>query len=245
MLALHQADPDRARAALDRAVELLRGCPDQHFPYWGLWALLRTLADDDGRRAREEAAHAAGSDTSFNRALLEAADGVAAGRRGDPAGASQAVEQAVAVVRGYEGGDWLVHLLGWLLAPAALAGSWGRPVTWLQDAVRWFGAHGYEALASACRLLLRDAHAPVPRHGRGASPVPDALAERGVTSREMDVLWLVAGRLSNRQIAERLVLSPKTVEKHVASLLHKTGAAGRAALIDLAGEPPNWGTAAS
>ena len=82
------------------------------------------------------------------------------------------------------------------------------------------------------------ADAPVPRQGRGASPVPDALAERGVTSREMDVLWLVAEHLTNRQIAERLVLSPKTVEKHVASLLRKTGLADRAALIDLAGEPP-------
>jgi DNA-binding NarL/FixJ family response regulator len=67
--------------------------------------------------------------------------------------------------------------------------------------------------------------------------VPDELAERGVTSREMDVLRLVTAGLTNRQIAERLVLSPKTVEKHVASLLHKNGAADRAALVDLAREP--------
>jgi DNA-binding NarL/FixJ family response regulator len=40
--------------------------------------------------------------------------------------------------------------------------------------------------------------------------------------------------LSNKEIAARLYLSPRTVEKHVASLLLKTGAADRAALGRLA-----------
>jgi DNA-binding NarL/FixJ family response regulator len=46
----------------------------------------------------------------------------------------------------------------------------------------------------------------------------------------MDVLALVAEGLTNVAIAERLVLSPRTVESHVASALRKTGAAGRAHL---------------
>jgi hypothetical protein len=37
-------------------------------------------------------------------------------------------------------------------------------------------------------------------------------------------------RLPNREIAERLYLSPRTVEHHVTSLLRRTGAANRAAL---------------
>jgi DNA-binding NarL/FixJ family response regulator len=52
----------------------------------------------------------------------------------------------------------------------------------------------------------------------------------GVTSREMDVLSLIAQGLTNPQIAERLFLSPRTVETHVAHLLAKTGAADRSGL---------------
>ena len=40
-----------------------------------------------------------------------------------------------------------------------------------------------------------------------------------MTAREAEVLELVGGRLSNKDIAARLYLSPRTVEKHVASLL--------------------------
>ena len=52
----------------------------------------------------------------------------------------------------------------------------------------------------------------------------------GVTSREADVLVLVGRGLSNAEVAQRLVLSPRTVETHVASLLAKTGSASRAEL---------------
>jgi DNA-binding CsgD family transcriptional regulator len=45
----------------------------------------------------------------------------------------------------------------------------------------------------------------------------------GVTVREAEVMDLVVERLSNREIAERLYLSPRTVEKHIASLLDKLG----------------------
>jgi DNA-binding NarL/FixJ family response regulator len=51
-----------------------------------------------------------------------------------------------------------------------------------------------------------------------------------VTRRELDVLELVAEGLSNAQIAERLFLSPRTVETHVANLLAKLGAANRTEL---------------
>ena len=53
----------------------------------------------------------------------------------------------------------------------------------------------------------------------------------GVTSREMDVYLLVAQGFSNSEIAERLFISPKTVETHVASLISKTGKGGRRELV--------------
>jgi DNA-binding CsgD family transcriptional regulator len=48
-----------------------------------------------------------------------------------------------------------------------------------------------------------------------------------LTPREAEVLALVAAGRSNRQIAQTLFISPKTVSVHVSSLLAKLGVAGR------------------
>jgi DNA-binding CsgD family transcriptional regulator len=55
-----------------------------------------------------------------------------------------------------------------------------------------------------------------------------------VTAREFEVLRLLGARLGNQEIAEHLFLSPRTVEKHLASLRDRTGRPDRAALIALA-----------
>ena len=240
MLALHEGDPDAARDALDRAVEVLRGLPGHHFPHWGLWALLHALADRPAGTAiagyptavEAEAAGAPGSDTRFNRALLQVARAVRAGSA-DPSAAAPAHAAGIAELTGYVDADWLIHLVGWLVAPVAHRDCWGDPIGDLQSAVRWFADHDRPLLATACRTLLRDLGGPVPRRGRGDSTVPAALRAHGVSSREVDVLRLIAERKTNRDIAEALVLSPRTVEKHVAALLHKTGLSDRRQLARL------------
>jgi DNA-binding CsgD family transcriptional regulator len=50
----------------------------------------------------------------------------------------------------------------------------------------------------------------------------------------MDVFLLVGRGCSNAEIASTLFISPKTVETHVASLVAKTGRAGRRELVALA-----------
>jgi DNA-binding NarL/FixJ family response regulator len=165
-----------------------------------------------------------------NRALLGYADAVDAGRRGRPAEAEQLLAAADAAMGSRH---WWQHRIRLLVAGDALADGWGDPIGWAREALAVFVRRGDDRLATRCREVLRRAGAPVPRHGRGDTAVPAHLRGRGVTSREMDVLQLVAEGLTNAAIAERLVLSPRTVETHVANLVAKTKVAGRSGLTRL------------
>jgi predicted ATPase/DNA-binding CsgD family transcriptional regulator len=71
------------------------------------------------------------------------------------------------------------------------------------------------------------------RQGGG---ITEQLARTGVTEREIEVLSAVAERLRNREIAERLHVSVRTVESHIAALLRKFGVTDRAALVELGAE---------
>lgn len=64
--------------------------------------------------------------------------------------------------------------------------------------------------------------APLPRTSR-AMPV------EALTDREMELLHLVAEGLTNDEIAERLTLSTRTVERHLSNVYRKLGVSGRSA----------------
>ena len=67
-----------------------------------------------------------------------------------------------------------------------------------------------------------------PSHPARRTPV-DARDPGGLTAREVEVAELLVDGLRNAEIAERLVVSVKTVDHHVASVLAKLGVSNRAA----------------
>ncbi|MGA7933684.1 MAG: response regulator transcription factor [Kovacikia sp.] len=70
----------------------------------------------------------------------------------------------------------------------------------------------------------------------GYSITPRRDLDLHLTQREQEVLRLVSDGLSNVQIGDHLHLSPRTIEKHVSSLLKKTETSNRAELVRFAME---------
>ena len=107
------------------------------------------------------------------------------------------------------------------------------------------GAAGYltkdlspEALVRAVRGV-RDGHLPMSRTLAASTlrhfsdlinrvRATGGMELAGLSERELQVLRFVAQGLTDRQIAGLLVLSPRTVEKHVATILRKLGVGTRA-----------------
>ncbi|MGW5718663.1 helix-turn-helix transcriptional regulator [Amycolatopsis sp. NPDC003865] len=217
--AVLEEDRDRARRDLKRVA----GGPlaGQH----GLRILLDVLAGE------EEPEAPPGSLLRWNRQFTALAQAVACGRRGDIAGAEAAVREAREAARPYR---MAAHLGARLVAEAALADGWGDPVTWLRTAEEYFHDAAVPAVAAACRALLRRAGESVRQRRPGLQRLPRELRDAGVTVREYDVFRLLAHRLGNTDIARRLLISPKTVEKHVSSLMVKTKLPDRVTLFDYA-----------
>jgi DNA-binding CsgD family transcriptional regulator len=231
VLAFVEEDRAGARRHVARAaVPLSEAKGDQATgPGAGIWALLVAM---DGGGPETSPRWPSVEPTHFlARGFLRYAEAVLAARAGDTASAGAMVAEGDR--RLGEWGGWYRHLGHRLLAEAALADGWGDPVGWLREALAFFEQTSAERIAAACRTLLRKAGAPVPRR-RGDVAVPVALRTLGVTARELEVLTLLGEGLPNSEIAGRLYLSPRTVERHVANLSVKVGAERRSELVAFA-----------
>lgn len=238
--ALLEEDRELARRTLDQASaqDAIRPAP---YPLTGRQGLRRLLDVLAGGPA-EFTAGPAGA-LPWNRQFLLFAEAVVLGRQGRAAQATAIVALAERVAEPYPPAR---HLGLRLVAEAAYRDGWGRPADWLRRAEEYFHAGGDAAVANACRALLRQIGVPVPQRRQGVTGIPSELRTLGVTVREYEVLPLLVERLGNRAIADRLHISPRTVEKHVANLLMKVGQPNREALIARAGSlldrqaAPGW-----
>jgi ATP/maltotriose-dependent transcriptional regulator MalT len=93
--------------------------------------------------------------------------------------------------------------------------------------------HGAALLIAEIQALARRARIELPPSGQAAAGQDDRPGlvrtgdELGLTSRERDVLALLAEGRTDRQIAEALFISPRTVAMHVSSILTKLGVPNR------------------
>jgi DNA-binding CsgD family transcriptional regulator/tetratricopeptide (TPR) repeat protein len=223
-LALDRADPAGAIEAAERFLRRLS--PESTTERAaGLELLARAqLAAGEpqqaGEVARELRTIADAADTDALRASAALVEGLVAAAAGEPAAAAGRLDAAAELFE-CAGGPYqaararialagALHELGRLESAAEEAGA----------ARTRLAALGADLDAGRAARLLREL-------GRDA-PAP-AAGLAGLTRREIEVLRLIGRGRSNQQIAAELVLSVRTVERHISNIYGKIGATGTAA----------------
>lgn len=164
--------------------------------------------------------------------VLEAADGadaIALARTNRPIAAI--LEIPLGTVSGYEVCRTLKADLGLELAVIFLSGA--RTESYDRVAGLLIGADDYVTKPSAPDEILARLRIVTHRTRQGAVANPTNNAAR-LTRREHEVLALLGEGLRWGEIAERLVISPKTVATHVENIRRKLGVSSRAEAIAVA-----------
>lgn len=228
-LALVRGQLPVALAEATRATALIRGK--------GVWAWAGELVDaaveamlrgGELRRAGqlldEFARDIATRDCPFGQAMLahcRGATATAAGRHDEAAGLhAEAATRLAALSRPYEQARALEAAARCRLA-APVDPARTTAARQLADAAQLFTTLGATWEAARCTRLLRD-HGGTPSGRPGRRGYGDRLSPR-----EREVCRLIALGRTNRQIADLLFLSPRTVERHVAGVMRKLGCTAR------------------
>jgi two-component system response regulator NreC len=101
------------------------------------------------------------------------------------------------------------------------------------------GAHGYVVKSAADEELIRairdvragERHVDPALGAKLAQPPPSAGPVDELSPREREVLRLLALGYTNQEVAERLVVSVRTVESHRAHVMNKLRVDSRAAMV--------------
>jgi ATP/maltotriose-dependent transcriptional regulator MalT len=246
-LALWRGDLDQARQLVAEAVPLVAANPRYAAP---LYALGLRVEADRAELARARHPGQLAPDDATATTLLERVRDAAEGPAGaglpelaawDSLGLAEQTRQqgrpdpaawaAAAAIWERLGQPYRIAYAGFRQAEALLAAGGDRDSATevLGRAAAITGRLGarplegeIQALGRRARLDLAPPAAAVPAAG-----APTPAAQLGLTRREAEVLALLAAGRSNRQIAQALFISPKTVSVHVSNILAKLGVAGR------------------
>ncbi|WP_426362656.1 AAA family ATPase [Streptomyces sp. E-08] len=178
------------------------------------------------RTARLALAEAEALGLPLQRGAARRARGRVLARRGEPRTAAREFTEAAR--DSARSGAVLREAHSLLLAAPQLQASGDGP----QAAAAWRRGRRLAADAGARMLVdLADRTRPAPPRGDGGGGAGGRLAV--LTPREREISALVAEGLTNQAMADRLCLSPRTVESHVARVYRKTGVETRAGLASL------------
>ncbi|MFC5287033.1 ATP-binding protein [Actinokineospora guangxiensis] len=225
---LSQEDPERACADADRGVEILRAK--------GVWAwsgeiagiavaayLAAGRADDARKLVADMADGLAGRDAPLAHAALALALGRIAEHDGELDVALRHYRDAGARYRSMPA-PYAAANVAEREALCLLPDDPEGATALLSEQVDTFDRLGATRDAARCRHHLRGVGGAKPSR-RGRRGYGNELSPR-----ELEVARLLAGGHTNREIAEVLFLSPRTVEQHAARVLRKLGVGSRTQL---------------
>jgi len=112
-----------------------------------------------------------------------------------------------------------------LAGRALAAGDHGGGVELLTSAATELEAIGALRHRDAAERELRQLGKRI--HRRSQPTAAEGTGVPSLTKRELEIAQRIVDRQTNRQIAEELVLSPKTVETHIRNIFGKLGADSR------------------
>jgi predicted ATPase/DNA-binding CsgD family transcriptional regulator len=246
-LSAHEGDSERALEYCNLLLERWERSEDHHYAVWGLRWACGWLAENDHlstARACVQALSTIAGSTGHPDALaaLAFALGEVALADGDIATAAQQLEQACELHDGlqipFERASIQLRTGVVLVA----AGQRDRGIERLVDAHDVASGLGAKPLAAQAAKQIAALGESLEEH-LGAREA-DNYERAGLSRREHEVIRLVAAGLTNREIATRLILSTRTIDAHLRSILTKldcrtrTEAASRAAEIGLLDDVP-------
>jgi len=241
-LAAGEGDHDRARELCLLLLERWSRSEDHHYAVWGLrwaaeWFARNELLADARACAEALSGIAASAGHPDALAALAHALGETALAEGDGEAAAQQISRAVELHEDLDIPFERAQILLRSGVAFAAAGDRETALAHFAEAHRVARRLGAGPLAAEAAAEIVAGGGPLERYvGKRAAADHE---NGGLSRRELEVMQLVAEGLTNREIAARLILSTRTVDMHVRSILNKlrcrtrTEAAARAADLGL------------